>query len=114
MISLNDMILHKSERLNEKYYEIKHRSGLRIYVFPKNFSTCYGVIGTDFGSVDDKFKVDGKDFTLPSGTAHFLEHKLFEGETEDAFTISKKLMVTLDYHVNNRKRIFQAERSKYT
>lgn len=30
------------------------------------------------------------------------------------FTISKKLMVTLDYHVNNRKRIFQAERSKYT
>ena len=80
MISLNDMILHKSERLNEQYYEIKHRSGLRIFVFPKKFSTCYGVIGTDFGSVDDKFSVDGKEISLPSGTAHFLEHKLFECE----------------------------------
>ena len=74
------MILHKSERLNEQYYEIKHRSGLRIFVFPKKFSTCYGVIGTDFGSVDDKFSVDGKEISLPAGTAHFLEHKLFECE----------------------------------
>ena len=38
----------------------------------------------------------------------------FSLEVKKHFTISKKLMVTLDFHVNNRERIFQAERSKCT
>jgi len=80
VISLNDITLHTSASLGEKYYEIRHRSGLRIFVVPKKFSTCYGIIGTKFGSVDDKFKLDGKEVSLPIGTAHFLEHKLFESE----------------------------------
>jgi len=80
VISLNDMTVHTNALLGEKYYEIRHGSGLRICVFPKNFSTCYGVIGTKFGSVDDKFKIGEKEIHLPQGTAHFLEHKLFESE----------------------------------
>ncbi len=78
----------KSEILQEKYYEINHKSGLKIYVMPKeNYSSSYAVFGTNYGSIDTKFKLEGeKDFTtVPEGIAHFLEHKLFESEELDAF-----------------------------
>lgn len=78
----------KNTLLNEKYYKIKHTSGLDIYVFPKeNYSTAYAVFGTRYGSIDTVFKKNGEeDYTeVPEGIAHFLEHKLFESEELDAF-----------------------------
>ncbi|WP_411655915.1 EF-P 5-aminopentanol modification-associated protein YfmH [Anaeromassilibacillus sp. SJQ-1] len=70
------------------YYEVKHPSGLRIFVYPKeqNNST-YAVFGTRYGSVDTTFKrSDEADAcTVPAGIAHYLEHKLFESEDGDAF-----------------------------
>ena len=78
----------KNDLLGEKYYKIKHTSGLNIYVFPKeNYSTAYAVFGTKYGSIDTIFKKAGDEkFTeIPEGLAHFLEHKLFESEELDAF-----------------------------
>ena len=78
----------KSEILGEKYYEIDHKSGLKIYVFPKeNYSSTYALFGTCYGSIDTRFKrSDQEDFIeVPEGIAHFLEHKLFESEELDAF-----------------------------
>ncbi|MBQ7956660.1 MAG: insulinase family protein [Clostridia bacterium] len=78
----------RNDLLGEKYYKIKHTSGLDIYVFPKeNYSTAYAVFGTKYGSIDTIFKKSGEaDFTeIPEGIAHFLEHKLFESEELDAF-----------------------------
>ena len=77
---MSDIICRKSEHLGETYYETIHRSGLKITVCPKKFSTCYAVLGTKFGSADDRYTVDEKEYKLPSGCAHFLEHKLFENE----------------------------------
>ncbi len=77
---MSDIICKKSERLGETYYETVHRSGLKITVCPKKFSTCYAVIGTKFGSADDRYTAYGKEYKLPAGCAHFLEHKLFENE----------------------------------
>lgn len=77
-----------SEALGEKYYEIDHRSGLKIFVMPKrNYSSAYAVFGTKYGSIDTKFKRSDRDewTTVPEGIAHFLEHKLFESEDLDAF-----------------------------
>ena len=79
----------KSSALNEKYYEIDHKSGLKIYVMPKeNYSSAYAVFGTNYGSIDTRFKRSDSDkwTTVPEGIAHFLEHKLFESEDLDAFT----------------------------
>lgn len=78
----------KSAALGEKYYEIDHKSGLKIFVMPKeNYSSTYAVFGTKYGSIDTKFKrSDSKEWTtVPEGIAHFLEHKLFESEDLDAF-----------------------------
>lgn len=78
----------KNEKLKEKYYYTKHKTGLDIFVFPKKgFSKTYAIFSTKYGSIDNKFKAIGdNDFTeVPEGIAHFLEHKLFENENENAF-----------------------------
>ncbi len=77
---MSGFVLKENKAIDEKYYYTVHKSGLRIYVIPKNHGTGYAVFGTNFGSVDNCFKIDGKTHTLPDGIAHFLEHKLFENE----------------------------------
>ncbi len=76
------MELRENKKLNEKYYYVKHSSGLDIYVFPKSFTTTYAVFATKYGSVDRQFRVGGEenDTIIPDGLAHFMEHKLFENE----------------------------------
>ena len=77
-----------SERVGDCYYEIKHPSGLQIYIYPKeeNNST-YAVFGTRYGSIDTTFKTsdESRVHHVPAGIAHYLEHKLFESEDGDAF-----------------------------
>lgn len=55
-----------------------HSSGLSVCVLEKPLHTYYALLGTQFGSVDREFRLDGKRMVLPNGTAHFLEHKLFD------------------------------------
>ena len=77
-----------SRRAGDSYYEVKHPSGLRIFVYPKERSnSTYAIFGTRYGSIDTSFKrSDETDIsTVPAGIAHFLEHKLFESEDGDAF-----------------------------
>ena len=78
----NERIVRTSELLGESYTQIKHKSGLDIYVFNKKLTTTFAVFGTKYGSIDNKFRVVGEEnFTeVPNGIAHFLEHKLFENE----------------------------------
>ena len=78
----------KNALLNDSYFEIDHKSGFKIFVYPKeNYSSAYAVFGTKYGSIDTCFRVEGNEefTTVPEGIAHFLEHKLFESEELDAF-----------------------------
>lgn len=75
-------------QIGEKYFEINHPSGLKIFIFPKDeYKSTYAAFGTKYGSIDTRFKrSDEPEFTnVPEGIAHFLEHKLFESEELDAF-----------------------------
>ncbi|MDR3313670.1 MAG: insulinase family protein [Oscillospiraceae bacterium] len=73
--------------LEEAYYRTKLPGGLELQVLPKlGYSTAYALFSTKYGSIDTAIVYpDGSEFTLPEGTAHFLEHKLFESEDLDAF-----------------------------
>ena len=78
----------KNELLNEQYYEIDHKSGLKIFVMEKpEYSGAFAMFGTKYGSVDTCFRIKGQEdyVSVPEGIAHFLEHKLFESEELDAF-----------------------------
>ena len=72
--------LRENKAIKEKYYYKKHPNGLDIYVIPKKMSTAYALFATKFGSIDSVFSVNGKTVRVPDGTAHFLEHKMFENE----------------------------------
>lgn len=74
---------------SDTLWEAVHESGLRVYVYPKDrYSSSYAMFSTAYGSVDNTFRRAGDpDFaTVPDGIAHYLEHKMFENEDEDAFT----------------------------
>lgn len=83
----------KNDRTGEEYTLIKHPTGLDIYVWKmENFSTTYALFGTKYGSINTKFKTkNDPDFiTVPNGIAHYLEHKLFENEDCDVFSLYAK------------------------
>ncbi len=77
---MSRFILKENKTIDEKYYYTRHKSGLPIYVIPKNHGTGFAVFGTNFGSIDNHFEIENRDIVLPDGIAHFLEHKLFENE----------------------------------
>ena len=77
---MNEIKRFDSELLGEHYYRIEHKSGLSVYVFPKDMTSTYGIFSVDFGGSDIVYEIDGETVTLPEGCAHFLEHKLFENE----------------------------------
>ena len=54
------------------------------------YSSVHAIYATGFGSVHRAFRLDGKQITLPAGTAHFLEHKMCETPKGDSFTFYAK------------------------
>lgn len=76
--------------LNETIYRDQLNNGLKLIVLPKkDFHKTYAILTVDFGSIDQTFIPNGqKEFvTIPDGTAHFLEHKMFEKQDYDAFEL---------------------------
>ena len=74
------------------YYE-KLKNGLEIYILPnKNNSNYHVEVVTRFGSSIKEFiPIGEKDYLkLPLGVAHFLEHKMFDIENDDAFKFYSK------------------------
>ena len=78
----------KSVVIDDEYVRAVHSSGLNVYIYPKKgFSSTYAIFGTNYGSINTKFKTGGSNDIIvsPDGIAHYLEHKMFESEDGDAF-----------------------------
>lgn len=91
--------------IGESFEKIEHESGLTIYYMRKpNNAKKAAMIATKFGSINYTFKTsDGKEVTVPNGTAHFLEHKLFEGENGNAFDFYSKTGAKANAYTSNDK-----------
>ncbi|ACB85467.1 EF-P 5-aminopentanol modification-associated protein YfmH [Natranaerobius thermophilus] len=79
--------------LKETIYYDKISPGLDTYVFPrKGYQKKYAVYAVNYGSIDTRYRNrSGKIVKLPQGTAHFLEHKMFEQKDRNVFDeFSKK------------------------
>ncbi|HLV09833.1 MAG TPA: pitrilysin family protein [Halanaerobiales bacterium] len=79
-----------NEIVKETVYKDQLANGLTVLMMPrKNYNRKYGILAANFGSIDTHFvnPFSGKETTVPDGIAHFLEHKLFEGEKGDVFSI---------------------------
>jgi predicted Zn-dependent peptidase len=73
--------------VNETVYHEELSNGLNVYILPKSdFQKTYATFSTRYGSIDNHFRVEGKEANrVPDGIAHFLEHKMFEEPTGDIF-----------------------------
>lgn len=78
-----------SSRIGEKCYKYTHSSGVTICLCPmENYSTVNAQFAVKFGSEDCRYRVNGgEEIAIPDGTAHYLEHKLFESPEKDAFAL---------------------------
>lgn len=78
--------IKKDDFIGEELYVGTHESGVKIYIMPKKgYNKCHAMFATKYGSIESKFKKGDKIHTIPDGTAHFLEHKLFEEEDGNVF-----------------------------
>lgn len=67
------------ETLSEKVYRKTLPNGLQVMVVPRpGFTKKLAYFVTDFGAIDLSFTLNGEQVKLPMGTAHYLEHKLFD------------------------------------
>ena len=105
---MNRFTTFTDEKLNEKYYYLKHESGLDIYVFPKQMTLKTAWLGVKFGSVyEEGSVVDGKTVSFPSGIAHFLEHKLFSNENGvDAAELLGSMGADANAYTSNNKTVY--------
>ncbi|MBR0113326.1 MAG: insulinase family protein [Clostridia bacterium] len=82
----------RDETLGEVVYTAKHSSGLEIRLMPKeNYDSVFALFSVNYGSIDTHVQQKNGSFkAIPEGTAHFLEHKLFESEELDAFELFQR------------------------
>ena len=76
------MQIIENNKIKEKIYIEKLSNGIPVVVIPKKTNKKYIVWGIKYGSIDGKFLSDGKLINIPDGSAHYLEHKLFEQEND--------------------------------
>lgn len=78
-----------SDVIKETCLKYVHKSGVTVYMLPmEGVSSAVAQFSARFGSQDNKFSVNGGEMVeIPDGTAHYLEHKLFESEEKDAFAL---------------------------
>ena len=78
-----------NKRLDEGYYKEILENGLTVFVYPmRNKSSVYAMLSAKVGSTMLSYELNGEEYNVPEGVAHFLEHKLFENEDGvDAFSL---------------------------
>ena len=65
--------------LDETLYTSVLENGLSVCVVPrKGFTRSLAYFVTDFGSIHTDFSLEGKEYQVPAGIAHYLEHKMFD------------------------------------
>lgn len=87
------MEINSYPQFGETLYTATLENGLEVNLLPrKDFHKIYGILTTNYGSIDNEFIPVGEDKLrrFPDGIAHFLEHKLFEKEDHDAFALFGK------------------------
>ena len=66
-------------KLGERVFREVLSNGLTVVVVPRpGFTRKLAYFVTDFGAVHRKFQLDGQDWEVPAGIAHYLEHKMFD------------------------------------
>ncbi len=70
----------------ETLYKEHLDNGLDIYMVPNNnVKNFYLTLSVKYGSIYNKFKIGTKNYDMPKGIAHYLEHLMFNMPDRNAF-----------------------------
>lgn len=65
--------------LDETLYRDILPNGLTVAVVPRRgFARSVAYFVTGYGSIHNRFRLEGEPYQAPAGVAHYLEHKMFE------------------------------------
>ena len=83
---------HNIKFFDEEVYEDQLENGLKIFIVPNNrVEDIFVTYTVKYGGCNFPFFIDKKMQKLPSGIAHFLEHKMFEQKNRiEPFTFYSK------------------------
>lgn len=100
------------DMLDENTYVTKLNNGLKVYICKKKgFKKKIGMFGTKYGSITNDF-VDintNERIKVPDGIAHFLEHKLFEKEGQNALDMFSKIGVSSNAYTSFDQTVYYFE-----
>ena len=89
-------------KIGESVLSLTHKSGLKVFLIPRNGKEAFALFGTKYGAMDHRFCVGKREVNVPDGIAHFLEHKLFENEDgTDTFTRFAALSASANAFTSN-------------
>ena len=107
--------IEKNIKTGEEVYKTELENGLKIYICPKQgYTKKIGMYGTIFGSINNDF-IDittGKRTKVNDGVAHFLEHKLFEQEGDNALDVFAKMGVSSNAYTSFDHTVYFFETSE--
>jgi predicted Zn-dependent peptidase len=83
----------KFNDFNSKPVKFKLRNGLNVELIYAPTLQTYVEYDIPLGSIHEKYKYNGKTYTLKPGIAHFLEHMMYMMDDHDAFETFHKLGV---------------------
>ena len=88
---MNEKALQRlREEMTPQRFTLENGLTVLVREMPQ-FRGVHAIYATRFGSADLSFELDGRQITLPEGTAHFLEHKMFENaDGVDAFALYER------------------------
>ncbi len=95
------MEIFKSRFINDDIIYGRLLNGLQYYIIKREkYLSKLGLLCVNFGSVDNKFSVNGKVHYVKDGTAHLLEHLVFEHKHYNVLDRFSKLNADVNAYTN--------------
>lgn len=93
--------------IGEKVHVAKLSTGLDVYILPKkHFAKKYAFYATQYGGIHNHYMVGEESFHVPHGTAHFLEHQIFEDKEKSNFEKFEALGANLNAYTSSSSTVY--------
>jgi len=103
---LKDNILTTSY-IGETVHTYKLECGLSVHIMPKKyFAKKYAFFATQYGGIYTDYTLGESKFHMPQGTAHFLEHQIFEDNEKSSFERFEALGANLNAYTSTTSTVY--------
>lgn len=96
-----------NNRFDEAMFSYTTTTGLQVIcVYKPEHINQAAYLATPFGGIDIIQKVNQEVVDFPAGTAHFLEHKLFEGQEDDIMAAFTSLGANVNAYTSTTETVY--------